>query len=349
LAGRREILLLGALDRCLELLDRLPARLELVDPRAEPREDTGQLVLADAVPPRERLDPGEARLDGFEPLRIGLETIPVVDQREGRLAQLDLDVRERLRRLAQRVVVLDEPLDLLPGARGERMRADLALVERLDRRLEAAGELVHVREARAFGAEARGLGVLERERLELRRVEACELELGVALRVAAAQALEPLLERAPCAKRLGDVGRERLEAAVRVEQRALIRALEQRLVRMLPVDIDEQRAETLQILERHRLVVDERARSSLLADDPAQEAAVLVVEAELLEERERGVAGRAFEQHADLGPLGAVAHGARVGPVAEREAERVDEDRLAGAGLAGHDREAGVEFELDLV
>ena len=58
---------------------------------------------------------------------------------------------------------------------------------------------------------------------------------------------------------------------------------------------------------------------------------------------------RHVERHADLGALGALPNGARVGAVAEREAERVDEDRLAGAGLAGHDVEAAAELDLDLV
>src|SRR5690606_24161570 len=120
-----------------------------------------------------------------------------------------------------------------------RMRADFGFVERLDRRLEAAGQLVDVREPCTLGGKTRGLVVLERERFELRRLEACQLALGIALRVAAAQPFEPLLERSPGAKRVRDVGCEGFETAVGVEQRALIRAFEQRLVRVLAVDIDE--------------------------------------------------------------------------------------------------------------
>jgi hypothetical protein len=58
---------------------------------------------------------------------------------------------------------------------------------------------------------------------------------------------------------------------------------------------------------------------------------------------------RALENDADLGTFRAAAHRARIGTITEREPERVDQDRLAGAGLAGHDGEPAVELELDLV
>src|SRR5687767_476401 len=38
---------------------------------------------------------------------------------------------------------------------------------------------------------------------------------------------------------------------------------------------------------------------------------------------------------------------AAVGAGAERETERVEQDRLAGSGLAGEDSEAGAEFEIE--
>src|SRR5690606_35684941 len=257
---------------------------------------------------------------------------------------------ERLARRTQRVVVLDEPLELLPGARDERVRAaGLGLVQRLDRELEAAGKLVDVREPAALCVEARRLAVLEREPLELGGLKAQQLELRAPLHVAAFRLLEPRVCVLPCPVSGRDFARELPEPAVRIEQRALVRALEQRLMRVLTVNIDEQRADAPEVRERDRLIVHEGLRAALGADDPPQRAALLVIEAELLEPRERGVTGRAFEQHADLGPLRAVTDDARVRPVAEREAERVDEDRLAGPGLAGDDGQAVAELDLDLV
>jgi hypothetical protein len=78
----------------------------------------------------------------------------------------------------------------------------------------------------------------------------------------------------------------------------------------------------------------------LRVDGAAQEqAAVLAgVEAGLVEPG--GEARRRVELGGDLGARGAFAHHAGVAAAAEGELQRVDEDRLAGAGLAGEHGEA---------
>src|SRR5690606_18688159 len=200
--------------------------VELVHAGAKRGEHARKLVLADAVPSGQRAHLREPRLDRFEPLGIRLEPIAIVNQRECRLAELDLDARKRLARLTQRIVVLDEPLELLPGAGDERVRAAaFGLVQRLDRELEATRELVDVREPAALGVQARGLAVLERERLELGRLKAQQLELRVPLRVAALGLLELRARFLPRSVGGGDVADELAKPAVRVEQRALVRAL----------------------------------------------------------------------------------------------------------------------------
>src|SRR6185295_3627230 len=44
--------------------------------------------------------------------------------------------------------------------------------------------------------------------------------------------------------------------------------------------------------------------------------------------------------------LGAVAHDVRIGALADQEVDRLDEQRFAGAGLAGDDVEARAELEV---
>jgi hypothetical protein len=44
-----------------------------------------------------------------------------------------------------------------------------------------------------------------------------------------------------------------------------------------------------------------------------------------------------------------VAHKACVGAGAQRQAQCIEEDRFAGAGLAGEDTEAGLELKLEPV
>jgi hypothetical protein len=57
---------------------------------------------------------------------------------------------------------------------------------------------------------------------------------------------------------------------------------------------------------------------------------------------------REREVGADVGLGRAFAHHAGVAAPAQRQLQRIDQDRLAGAGLAGEDREAG-ELEFDRV
>ena len=54
-----------------------------------------------------------------------------------------------------------------------------------------------------------------------------------------------------------------------------------------------------------------------------------------------------LELGAHLGTHGSFAHDAGVAAAAERELERVDEDRLAGAGLAAQHRQPRREIDLE--
>ena len=58
-------------------------------------------------------------------------------------------------------------------------------------------------------------------------------------------------------------------------------------------------------------------------------------------------AGRRVEGGGELGALRARLQLALLEAVADEERERVEQDRLAGAGLAGEDGEAAVELEIE--
>ena len=51
----------------------------------------------------------------------------------------------------------------------------------------------------------------------------------------------------------------------------------------------------------------------------------------------------------DLGPLRALAHHARIGTLAEGERERIDQDRFAGARLAGEGGKSGGKLKVERV
>ena len=65
------------------------------------------------------------------------------------------------------------------------------------------------------------------------------------------------------------------------------------------------------------------------------------------EPRRDRLATRDVELRGELGALGAGLQLPQLEPVAEKERERVEQDRFAGAGLARQHREAGLELEIE--
>ena len=145
---------------------------------------------------------------------------------------------------------LDEPLELAAcqddGGVG---RSGFVLGQRVERRADAAEQPVRVGEPIALGSKALRLAIDERERFELGDLKTQQLDLGLPLRARGAPVLELLDERLPRRETLGDRGCDRRDVVVGVEQGALVAGVEQRLVRVLTVDVDEQAAERLQVLE----------------------------------------------------------------------------------------------------
>ena len=54
-----------------------------------------------------------------------------------------------------------------------------------------------------------------------------------------------------------------------------------------------------------------------------------------------------FELGTNFGLFGTLAHHVGIAALAQRECQRVNQDRLAGAGLAGEHREAALELEFE--
>lgn len=125
--------------------------------------------------------------------------------------------------------------------------------------------------------------------------------------------------------------------------------VEQALRLELAVDLDQRRAQRAEQAHRPGLVVDEGAAAAVRADDAPQDELALGVEPLLGGERAGRMVGRDIEDGGDASAFGARAHHRGVGARAEREAERVQQDRLAGARLAGERDDARLEGEVELV
>ena len=121
--------------------------------------------------------------------------------------------------------------------------------------------------------------------------------------------------------------------AVRVEQVALPALVEQALLVVLAVDLDE----------RPDLVGEPRGGRGDVVEPGGRAAA-----GRDLADRDQRL-GKPVEQRLDARRLGAVADEARVRARPADEPERIDQQALAGAGLAGDDVEARPEGQAQAV
>ena len=139
----------------------------------------------------------------------------------------------------------------------------------------------------------------------------------------------------------------RLEPAIGVEQPAMAGGVDQRPLVVLAVNLDEGRAEALEHLDADGLVVDERPGAAVGELDAAQQQRILDGDAVLGEDAARRMALVELEGRGDLALLHPVPHQAGVAARAERQREGVEQNRLAGSGLAGEHRKPAGELDVE--
>ena len=309
-----------------------------------------QCVGPDAILARDVVERREPRLDARELRRIDVELREIAAQLARRLVELDprgLDQRDDF---AQRGVVRGGCLQLR-GERSEPPReravafADFVFrgARRLGQRRGMRETRLHLRHRRPFvGADAeRG------ELLQSRRERFAERDAG---RVGLGRRVARLDRRTPLAPRVRARAGQRREAPEGVQQRALRVGARQRLVRVLPVEIDQHLADGFLLRERGGTAVDPRAALPLRIQHPAQQQRVLIVVARepfVREPRRDLVAAADVEHRGELGARSTRAQLPRFEAVAQQEAQRVEQDRLAGARLAGEHREPARELEVE--
>src|SRR5438046_8269229 len=95
--------------------------------------------------------------------------------------------------------------------------------------------------------------------------------LGLALRELGARFGGNLLQPLPVAERLGRLTRKRFGGGVRVQELALRRGAQQRLVRVLAVQVDQPLARLLELSKGRGMAVDEAARAAGAVDRAPQD------------------------------------------------------------------------------
>ena len=167
-----------------------------------------------------------------------------------------------------------------------------------------------VREPLVFGLQLVPFLGPECERFEFLRLPVELLALGCqCLRVGFQRASVPA-DVLPRAKRLRDLHGQFSRTGIAIEQLALRRRAQQRLVLVLAVDIDQVFADILELLQGRGPAVDERARAARRFDDPAQQA-FAVVAREIVVRAGRPSTRECFvgrELGADFGFVRAFAH-----------------------------------------
>ena len=128
------------------------------------------------------------------------------------------------------------------------------------------------------------------------------------------------------------------------------RGIDEGAVIVLAVDFNQCRAECPQYLHAHRLVVDEGAGSAVgelrSPHDQLVFAAEIIDQIVVGEDAPRRMVRGDIECGNHLALVGALAHQRRVAAGAERQRKGVEQDRFAGAGLAGKRGKAGAEIDI---
>ncbi len=296
----------------------------------------------------ERADVEQTALDCFQPRRVERHRLGrALDALLG-LARLDHCPIECGQRLAQQRVLGRTPLD--PARRAAQLRqgpvrAAEQLVE-TGERLPCPRSRLH---RRSIFGQCRLFARFGGEPGDLVNGEGQPLAVPFRILDRASRIGEPSLERierGPCG---GDACRH--DPPKTVEQCPVPPRVEQPAVVMLAVDLDRERADLAQGRGGHAHAPDERAAAAVRLHRPAQCERLpgLHLDALLGKQRKRGVARGKHQLGRDRRAVLPGTDQAAVRACAQRQAQCVEQDRLARTGLSGQHPQPPLEVELEPV
>ena len=288
-------------------------------------------------------------MDGVDAPRLGDDAVAQPAHRRQRLVDLDAGGVDRLGRRGEHRIEPPEILHELERT-GQLLAGRLGRVVEQRRRLGEPGrEPLGVLQAPELAAQLVFLPHAQARGVELAHLEPHQV---LALRAVPGGGPCPLgflARRAMLRVQRGDPRGGLLGVGEAVEQLQLADRLQQPLVLVLAVDLDQRVAEPFEEADGHRRVVHERAVAAgagqLAPDDDL--AVVVGDEPGVVENGARAVGASEREERLDRRRLGVGADHVGLRATAAHEHDRVDQDRLAGPGLAGEDVEAGGEGDGD--
>ena len=141
-----------------------------------------------------------------------------------------------------------------------------------------------------------------------------------------------------------------IRACIGVEQGAVARGREQAAIVVLAVDFDQIPPNLAQQRRRTGLVIEEGTAAAIRLQRPADQQRLAGFQRDIVLRQQRGERrpfGRGRETRGHLRLVRALPHQRAVGAHPEREAQRVEQDRLARAGLARQHAQTGLEIEIE--
>ena len=316
---------------------------ELGLPFREQRRQLGRLA---AIAAGERDPGGQAVVELPQPVRIEVGGMQVGAEAVRGVLQLGLRAQQRVDGVLQPGVVAEHVLQRGQRFVGQRLGVDLGLGDTLQRAARGVHQRLRMRQALVLRVEFVPLVGTGREAVDLADLPAQALMLARQVGLFGLRGAHRLAGLAPLAE--GGGHRPGLDLGEAVQQLAHAGRAGQALPGVLAVDVEQMLGQLAQLGDGGGAAVDPRAALALGVDDAAQQQRVLGavggVEAGFLQPGGEG--GGAVELGRDLGAGGALAHDGGVAARAQGQLQRVDQDGLARAGLAGEGGETGGEVQL---
>ncbi len=309
----------------------------------------GNLFRPQAKLARGGLHGGQTRFGQVQRLRIELDAIGITTQLARRLMQGFRRAFQQSERLAQGGVNGGQIGQVAAQGAQTIEHAGLFRLQRFAGALRAGRQIRRMRQTTMFFLQV--LPALQRE------IEPAEFLLhpgqaftfGVLFAGMALGGLASGGRFTPGAISARSIGGKFGAAAEGIQQTALFGSLEQRVMRMLAMNIDQELAQLFQLLGSRRAAVDEGARAASGFNHAAHQQHI-VVAGQIIFPQPVGQAaiGWRGEFGRHLGARGAFAYHAGIGTLAKNQRDGIEQDGLAGAGLASEHGKTGREIQRKL-
>ena len=203
-----------------------------------------------------------------------------------------------------------------------------------------------MRKAAVLIADVSPLARLQRQFVQLRHLPFQPLAFLQDVFGIAFEFLARAPHRLPAAVRIGHRLRLQLQAGLVIQQLALRIGAQQRLMRVLAMNIDQQLAQFTQLRRGRCTAVDEGTRTAGVVNHATQQHVAFFTR-EFGGGQPRGDRIASHKIGTDFGARSAFAHHAGIAARAQCQRQCVNQNRFAGAGFAGQHTETGAEFQLD--